>query len=126
MQQVSKRWRLKTERTPYLVGLVVVLWIVLKDFRFLRVVEVADEVIQTKLFAPFLAISEPEPAISRDSSTLPRQLTCPVQPSHRTFVLARIAAVTGSEGAHWTTRRVPNQSQGIESLSVTSGLELRS
>lgn len=45
----------------YLVCLVVVLWVVLVDFRLLRVVEVAGQVVYTasELLSPFCSVDEP-------------------------------------------------------------------
>lgn len=46
-------------RDSYLIGFVVVLWIVFRDFGLLIVAEVSNEVIHTKLFPPFLTVDEP-------------------------------------------------------------------
>ena len=46
-------------RSTYLVRLVVILWIVLKDLRFLLVVKRSDEIVCSELFSPFLTIYKP-------------------------------------------------------------------
>jgi len=51
---VSQYWA-----RPYFIGLVIVLRVVLEDFGFLGVLEVAGEVVEVYFFAPFLTIDEP-------------------------------------------------------------------
>lgn len=46
-------------RDSYLIGFVVVLWIVFRDFGLLIVAEVSNEVIHTKILPPFLTVDEP-------------------------------------------------------------------
>lgn len=43
----------------YLVGLVVVLWVVLEDLWFLLVIEISHKIVHTELLSPLLAIYEP-------------------------------------------------------------------
>ena len=56
--------RSERKRRTYFVRLVVVLRIILKNLGLLNVVEVADEIIRAKLFAPFLTIHKPARLVS--------------------------------------------------------------
>lgn len=50
----------------YLVRLVIILGIVFEHFRFLFVVEVPDEVVDTEFLPPFFAVNEPAIPVSRE------------------------------------------------------------
>ena len=44
----------------YLIGLVVVLWVVFEDLGLLGVLEVLDQVVEVEFFPPGLAVHEPD------------------------------------------------------------------
>lgn len=48
----------------YLVGLVVILWIVLENFGLLGILKIADQIVCAEALAPFLIFDEPVTAVS--------------------------------------------------------------
>lgn len=56
----SERKKERKKKRTYLVRLVVVLRIILKNLGLLNIIEVADEIIGAKLFPPFFAINKPD------------------------------------------------------------------
>ena len=48
----------------YLVGLVVILWVVFENLLLLLIIEVANQIIQTKFLSPLLGVDKPARLIS--------------------------------------------------------------
>lgn len=48
----------------HFIGFVIVLWVVFEHFCLLLVIEVADEIIEPKIFSPLLGFDEPMPGLS--------------------------------------------------------------
>lgn len=48
-----------TPAVSYLIGFVVILWVVLEDLWLLRVFEIPHEVVYPEILSPLLAIREP-------------------------------------------------------------------
>lgn len=77
----------------HFICLVVVLWIVFENLGLLLVVEVADEIVEAKFRAPFLAVDEPVFALVYACMMGVRKRTSSLRAPHRTCGLAEIAAI---------------------------------
>ena len=82
----------RREGSMYFICLVVVLWVVFKDLGFLLVIEVAYEIIEAEIFAPFLAFNKPYYELACFVSDGLPERTSSQSVRHRTCELVEIAA----------------------------------
>ena len=105
----------------------VVLGVVFENLSLFLVVEVADEIVEVEIFAPFLTVHEPVFVLVDESVEVLRRHTSSRKVPHRTCGLAEIATGKYCQPRNQIGRILEMyESQGVQTLSITGLLELGS